>query len=335
MTQILTKKNENCYFCGAKGTLKYHDLQDRFFDVPGSWSYRQCPKCKLVWIDPIPEAVDVHKLYTKYYTHSSSKNYFSPSKLSTIGVCYGYPDIHKNFWNKAVATILMFKFWRNECLGRSIFWLRGEERGRVLDIGCGNGGLLFNLKQLGWECVGFEMDVKAAETARNRYGIPVYVGNLDLLQQKEKPFDVITSKHVIEHLIDPIAELNIYKQLLRPGGKMIIATPNMDSLGSKWFNSSWLAMDPPRHFHIFNKGTLRRCLENAGLRVDSIRTCSVSSQTSWQMSRIIQKEKKVQEKARSDPPLYAKLGSKQFAMLENLLKKFHLGDELVAVATKG
>src|SRR4051794_11419095 len=61
----------DCPLCGSTGRLFYEGLRDRYFDAPGDWSLRQCPKneCGLVWIDPVIHPSDVGLLYSRYYTH--------------------------------------------------------------------------------------------------------------------------------------------------------------------------------------------------------------------------------------------------------------------------
>ena len=68
---IRTEPHPDCPLCGGVGVVLYEGLEDRIFDVPGSWGFRRClnPACRHVWLDPRPIMADLPLLYEKYYTH--------------------------------------------------------------------------------------------------------------------------------------------------------------------------------------------------------------------------------------------------------------------------
>jgi Methyltransferase domain len=69
---------------------------------------------------------------------------------------------------------------------------------------------------------------------------------------------------VIEHLHDPAGDLRRIYGLLRPGGLMWIATPNLEALGLRRFGRDWLGLDPPRHLVLFTRASLERLLRETG-----------------------------------------------------------------------
>jgi hypothetical protein len=85
---------------------------------------------------------------------------------------------------------------------------------------------------------------------------------------------VITLWHVIEHLFDPFADLGTLYRLLRPGGRLLIGTPNCASLEAKVFGCWWSGYDMPRHLILFDAGALTRALQQKGLRVTRVRPAS-------------------------------------------------------------
>lgn len=344
-TLIESQKRPKCYLCGQNGNILYPNLQDRLFGVPGTWSLRSCTneKCEFIWLDPMPKPNEIWKLYQNYYTHSSNQEekaiaplrfLSNPFKRTMLGVHFGYKELIDNFWIKSLVQLLGISPLRREKIGRTILWARGDWRKRVLDVGCGSGNLLHTLNQLGWECVGFEPDPAAASAASKRCNLKIYEKDFSSILKYEKPFDLITSSHVIEHLLDPIQDLKNYSKLLQPGGKIIIVTPNIESLGSFWFNESWYALDPPRHLHLFSKKTLAHCIEQAGLEIDFIRTSASSFKSIWHRSGIIKKEKVIGGGPYRKPPLHKRLGSRGFELLENLLISLNKGEELIAIAHK-
>ena len=103
--------------------------------------------------------------------------------------------------------------------------------GRLLDVGCGNGQRLSQLQTLGWDVEGQEIDPKAVMNAQRNYGIKIHLGNLHDIAFSSSTFDAIIMGHVIEHLIDPLAILTECHRILKPGGILVITTPNVESFG--------------------------------------------------------------------------------------------------------
>jgi SAM-dependent methyltransferase len=77
-------------------------------------------------------------------------------------------------------------------------------------------------------------------------------------------FDAVTLSHVIEHLHDPVESLAACLRLLKPGGQIWVATPNVEGLGHRRFGRDWFGLDPPRHLVIFTRRALDRALRSAG-----------------------------------------------------------------------
>ncbi|WP_421359973.1 class I SAM-dependent methyltransferase [Agrobacterium rosae] len=110
----------------------------------------------------------------------------------------------------------------------------GDKKVRVLDFGAGSGAFVKAAIDAGHDAVGIEHSQGAIDRALEDYGVTIL---------KEVPagetFDVVTMWDVIEHLRDPISVLTMVKNLLKPGGILIIETGNYEfwerhSLGDKW-----------------------------------------------------------------------------------------------------
>jgi SAM-dependent methyltransferase len=144
--------------------------------------------------------------------------------------------------------------------------LRGMEVGRLLDVGCGKGRFLGAAKEAGWEVLGVEFAPASAEAARRTYGVEVVVGDF-LEVSLEGDFDVVTMWHVLEHLPHPSAALDRAADLLRPGGRIVISVPNIDSLQARFGGEQWFHLDLPRHLFHFSPRSLSAIVERAGLRV--------------------------------------------------------------------
>lgn len=137
--------------------------------------------------------------------------------------------------------------------------------GRVLDVGCGRGVMLAGLRAAGWIVVGTEVDEAVAHSARQALGEQIRVGDIAGMELAEAPFDVITFWHVLEHLADPAAVLKRARELLAPGGAVIVAVPNLDSWQARLSGGHWLHLDVPRHRWHFSQATLAGAGRRAGL----------------------------------------------------------------------
>jgi SAM-dependent methyltransferase len=140
----------------------------------------------------------------------------------------------------------------------------------VLDVGCGNGGFLVQMKQMGFVVEGTEWSAQSAARVANEAGITIHVGDLLSLNLPEQSFDLITLWHVFEHLRDPHSTLQAIHRLLKPGGRLIMSMPNAESWQARRFGPHWFHHDPPRHLFAFGVQSLKNLLERDGFEIERI-----------------------------------------------------------------
>ena len=124
--------------------------------------------------------------------------------------------------------------------------------GLALEIGCGGGDLLMQMKEIGWKTIGIDFDPGAVAASMQR-GLDVREGDLVAQSFTDASFDVVLMNHVLEHLPEPLNTMREIKRILRPRGRLILVTPNFASWGSKHFGKDWRGLEPPRHLHLFNQ----------------------------------------------------------------------------------
>ncbi len=148
---------------------------------------------------------------------------------------------------------------------------------RVLDVGCSSGYLARPLAERGNTIVGLELDAAAAREAE-AYCEQVVVGDVETMELPldRGSFDVVLCGDVVEHLRDPVSTLARLRPLLRPGGRLVLSTPNVANwairlslLAGRWRYTDRGILDRS-HTHLFTRATLREAIERAGYRVERI-----------------------------------------------------------------
>lgn len=328
-----------CLLCGSEGEVLYSDLRDRLFGAPGIWTLMRCPKCQLVWINPRPTPDDVGTLYSQYFTHATSDS--APKnpnvlrkliKASILESSFGY---NMESSNRMLGSVLSRIHPLKEIVGSGLKWLEYVEEGRLLDVGCGNGKFLSHMRQLGWTVVGVEPDGKAVSVACERYGLDVFQGSLVEANFPDEYFDAITMDHVIEHVSDPIGLLKECYRVLKSGGKLVVLTPNINSLGFRQFGEHWRGLEVPRHLYLFSPQTLRACAEAARLDVQVQRTMARSAPWMWATSSLIKQDGVLIGGSPGSIGRLLKLKGLAFYAIEYVPSgRWGLGEELVMVARR-
>lgn len=220
--------------------------------------------------------------------------------------------------------------------GEKLLWIRSERAGaRLLDVGCGHGEYLDNMRSAGWEVTGVEPDEESVRAGRSRHGLEIHHGVLEDVGLPDNTFDVITMQHVIEHLPNPGRTLRCVHRLLRPGGRLVIATPNVHSLARRLFSSHWVSWDPPRHLFVFSRQALRHVVTDAGFCVRQVWTPTRTARWVWQVSRRIRRDGNCTDAARPQSNRISRWGGRLLRVVENMLAPIcGVGEELVMVAAK-
>jgi len=348
MTEIADKQEgiaiesaPSCYLCGSPGDQLYQSRMDSLFGAPGHWDFRKCsnPKCQLIWMDPVPSPSDVSKLYSNYYTHrdnqarhiSKLREAFRFVRDCYLAGRYGYVDL-VDWWCRPIGYLLYLVPFRRSIVDFDIMCLHACPGGRLLEIGCGSGACLARMRRLGWEVQGVEPDTFAASIGRDTYGLDLYAGTLQQAGFPAESFDVITMNHVIEHVHDPLALLAECRRILRPGGRLVLTTPNTDSWGHKVFGRHWRGLEPPRHFMIFSLQNLEQCTKRS--HFDTLALRSISR---WGRD-IFMASKEIEAEAR--PPFvkkaWARFQSYIFQTVQTIVERFSIwiGEEIYFVGQK-
>lgn len=203
-----------------------------------NYQLARCAACGLLHVNPPPTAAELEAHYQNpaYFEGESDQGYRD------------YADMRKALQPhfarrlKAIARL-------------------GGTSGRLLDFGCAAGYFLETARAGGWEIAGVELARDMAARAAQMLGISI-PEHLEALEGK--PFDVITLWEVIEHVPDPVALLAALRARLRPGGLLMLSTPNNGHWQALREPERWEAYRPPSHLIYFDRRTLADALRRAG-----------------------------------------------------------------------
>jgi 2-polyprenyl-3-methyl-5-hydroxy-6-metoxy-1,4-benzoquinol methylase len=139
-------------------------------------------------------------------------------------------------------------------------------RGALLDIGPNIGTCLVLARERGWQTHGVEINAEAARYCREQRGLDVISGALDAHTYPENSFDIVLMGDVIEHLRDPLELIRIVQGILKPGGALIISTPNIAGWAGRL-----LQIKPEEHLYYFSPATIEALLRKVGLEVIGVK----------------------------------------------------------------
>jgi 2-polyprenyl-3-methyl-5-hydroxy-6-metoxy-1,4-benzoquinol methylase len=142
---------------------------------------------------------------------------------------------------------------------------RVPAKGRIFDVGCSGGWFLEAMQ--GWDCYGCEIAPQDAVVAQQRFGERVFTGTLEDYPSPDNWFDVITMQDVFDHCPEPLTVLGKCRRMLKPGGLLVIKVHNISCLYAKMTGAGFYALLPPSHLFYYDRRTLGRVTERAGLKL--------------------------------------------------------------------
>ena len=161
-------------------------------------------------------------------------------------------------------------------------WLAFAERtvgrGRLLEVGAGSGGFVSAALARGWRVDTTEVSPSALRRL-GETGARVFAGDLADARHPAAAFDLVVCLKVVEHLASPMAHLAELSRVTRPGGLVLLSTPNFDGLSRRLLGLRWRVI-APEHLSYFTAGALVRALRVAGFAHVDVRSRSLDV-TTW------------------------------------------------------
>jgi SAM-dependent methyltransferase len=229
-------KNKSCYLCGGKRRSRVSGkVRDK-----ASLGVLRCDDCGLVYLESFDHIPDDY--YTEEYTERNH-----PGET----------------WREVLNKCRVDDLRRAADLGSLV------ANKTFLDVGCGVGGVLLELKDRCRQLAGVEL--------QERWRGPLSKAGIEVRESLDsfsgRAFDVIGLFHVLEHVKDPVPFLKKLVKMLALGGQLIIEVPSADDALLSLYHcrpfSEFTYWSP--HLFLYNRRTLGMLLDKAGLKTHYIR----------------------------------------------------------------
>jgi SAM-dependent methyltransferase len=235
----------DCPLCRSKIKKPlYIDLVDVEDFIPGKYDISECLHCGLIYLSTRPTEISLPYCYRKDY-HVRLES--SRSKISK----FLYSLKHQQDYY-------------------AIYRILHHIPNSLIDIGCGSGGLLLELRRRwGKRCNLAGIDLAPPPTdILNSAKIDFFIGNLEKIRPVRK-YEIVVMNEILEHVYDPVRALRVASRWLTEDGLLIGEVPHFESPWRKIFPNHWQGFQIPRHMTFFNENTIAKVLDMAGFKLIS------------------------------------------------------------------
>lgn len=233
----------SCICCGSDSF--------RHFRTKNGYNLVRCRACGFVTVHPLPDVKTVEAHYND--TRTGEERQQQRRKL-IAGFLSKSNNPKRDFFSSVLSKVSA---------------LVGKPALDILEIGAGFGYFVQYANSIGHHATGTEVTKEYAEmSSESLNGRIIHVeGGRYTEHFGRASFDLIYMEAVFEHMLHPEAILSQMRQLLRPGGVLFLAVPNMDSLSSRLQGKYWAWGAPPDHLYFYNRSNLSLLLEKHGFTV--------------------------------------------------------------------
>jgi len=250
-------ENYICKICTNAKFNRTFTVREMMFASRDEFIYFQCSECGCVQIVNPPKALD------KYYPSDKYFSFHQANKRS---------GVIRTFLIRLLVRACMFGIIpTNVRYLRQFEWLimlkkHISKRVKVLDIGCGRGYLLKEMRLWGFKDL-TGIDPFIEKETNDPTGIRIYKQSVF---EHNLQYDIIIMNHSFEHMSNPLEVLQKCYELLTPDGLLLICIPVSDSFAYRKYGVNWFQMDSPRHFFLHTTNSMSLLAKSAGFTIEKI-----------------------------------------------------------------
>lgn len=226
-----TTASKSCPICTTPNTVQLAFAR-------GGLTVWHCSVCEVEYLNPQPDDAALERIYAETY-------FFGTETESAI-------QRHQRL-KTATAQIYL------NLLGRTT-----GASATLLEIGCGTGDFLVEASSRGYAVTGVEISPSSTHTATKRLSNgTVICGTISSAGLTADSFDVVANSDVVEHVRDPGEFAREVARVMKPGGRLLMVTPSLDSWSRKVMGSLWMEYKP-EHLYYFGRRSLTTLLARSG-----------------------------------------------------------------------
>jgi SAM-dependent methyltransferase len=263
----------DCRICGNQTANTRHVARELHLGLGDEFNYFECGGCGCLQIESIPR--DLSKYYPNYYYS------YQPAQPT---LDFSRPRFGGYKQRLVLKLLNNYYFGKKNALGRWLarrsslsrdfpLWVRQQRLdlrlspdSKILDVGCGKGRVLLDLRALGFkQLAGIDPFLDADVCYDN--GVKVYRRSVD---QLDGQFDFIMLNHSFEHMPDQLPTLEKLRAVLKPNRYLMIRIPVVDSDQWRRYGLNWVGLDAPRHFYLHTRKSMERLARQAGFSVAEV-----------------------------------------------------------------
>lgn len=316
---------KKCKICRSESEAQEFSIREMMFGFKDVFKYFECSNCGCLQIEFIPSDIG------KYY---DSKNYYSFT--------------HNQNWLNFNLKRERAKFYMNRggFIGRiisrkkpskafeAIGKLAPARSAQILDVGCGDGEILYLLSKIGYSnLLGIDPYIDNDRQFENGLEIKkIDIADLD----PGRKWDIIMLHHVFEHIANPLETLISIKERLNPSGVAMIRIPTVSSYAWKHYRENWFQLDAPRHSFLHSKKSMEILAKESGLIIKDCYYDSSAMQF-WASEQYQQDIPLMSEKSYAQNPkgsIFSAEQIREFATRSEQLNNEGQGDQIVFILGK-
>lgn len=319
---------KTCRICSSQGNHQLYEVREMQFGTRERFEYFECSECQCLQLVDVPDDLSRHYPTTYESLKIWPPDHFRTSfrgKLESLRTRYIVSG-------QGLLGSVLYARWPTEVeIGlRALSLIRPTTSNRIIDVGCGTGYRLYELRNAGFShLLGIDPFIRASIDYPN--GLAV---RKQTLEQVTGKWDVIMFHHSFEHLLNPLATLKQAAGLLVPGGYCLIRVPTTSSWAWENYRENWAQIDAPRHITIPSQQSLSLLASQAGFSVGQMEFDSTEFQ--FLASEFYAQDISWNE-ACSRTDLQLKFGVDEIAILKQRadeLNKQRRGDQLICFMRK-
>lgn len=259
-------ERKQCPACKSQERTWVLRTYDDRYGFPSEFDLVKCNICETKYLLYCIAPDETSRLYQQYYKNIDSQNIL---KRGSLFQAFRFFIRHSKIWDFITAGQDL-----------SQYTLKDED---ILDVGCGFGNNAASCLYRGGKWFGLDVDSKVIAFLKAK-NLECVQGTLEeFALQTKRRFDKVFLSQVIEHTHDPILFLQSARQILKPGGTVILSCPNGQSRYQSQYGSNWLHWHVPYHISHFTPHGLHAVASNAGFDIDWL---TVRTPPSWYLAQL-------------------------------------------------